>query len=76
MLSDFFITNILPHLIDIGKIVFWVSAVGGLYHITRMKTTEGIERVRAAAMGYIGLKLLTSFVEFVDKITDGIKFTG
>lgn len=74
MLSKAFIDNFLPILYDLGKVVFWVSAIGGLYLVMRTQITEGIERLRAAALGYIGLRLLTGFVELVDKITSGIHF--
>lgn len=70
--SSAFDFNVMPILIDIGRVIFKVSVVGGVYLIIRQNTTKGIEQIKSAAIGYVALNAMDLFVNIVDNISQNI----
>lgn len=70
--SQAFDISIMPILSDIGKVIFKVSVVGGIYLIIRQNAPKGIERIKYAAIGYVALNAMDLFINIVDNIGKNI----
>jgi hypothetical protein len=69
-ISDAFFGAIYPLLIDFGKVIFACSLIFAFYHIIRRNVTEGVDRLKYAIYGYVGLRFLEVFIKFTDKVAD------
>lgn len=77
MISEAFRKAVLPYLLDFGKVVFWCSTIYGIYFLIRRQVSEGTDRIKWAALGYICLRLINAFTNLVDSIGEqmsNIKF--
>lgn len=72
VISETFKENGLPIMIDIGKTIFYCTATYATYYIMRKQYREGMERVKASAIGYICLRWMDTFVTIVDKVANNI----
>jgi len=72
LISEAFIKHGMPIMFDIGKTIFYCTSTYGTYYIMRKQYGEGIERAKAAAIGYICLRSINLFTDIVDKITIGM----
>lgn len=73
-LYNAFQTSIAPLFYDIGKTLFWCSVAYGGYHIIQMRYTEGINRIKWAAIGWIILRMTDQFLQLTDKVANNMKF--
>jgi len=72
-LYDAFRSGIAPIFADIAKTLFWCSTVYGAYYVIQMRYTEGINRIKYAAIGYIIFRMADNFLVLVDRIADNMK---
>lgn len=72
MISDEFAKSVMPILFDIGKTIFMCTSVYATYYIMRKQYGEGVERAKAAAIGYICMRSIDKFIDIVDKVTSGM----
>lgn len=73
-LSQVFETAILPLCFDMGKCMFYITIISGVYVLIRGNVHESIKKIKTATIGYVILRCVVSFVNLVDRIADTIKF--
>lgn len=68
IISETFKANMMPIMIDIGKTIFYCTTAYATYYIMRKQYREGVDRIKASAIGYICLRWMDTFVMIVDKV--------
>lgn len=69
-----FKTSITPIFYEIGKLLTWCSISYGAYYVIQMRYSEGVNRIKWAAIGYIVLRMTDSFMTLIDNIADNMSF--
>jgi hypothetical protein len=73
VISGAFNEHIMPIMIDIGRTIFMCTVAYATYYLMRKQYREGVERIKAAAIGYICLSGMNLFIRIVDQIAGSIK---
>lgn len=67
----------MPILYDLGTVIFVVTCTFGFYAIIRKQVKQGVERLKWAAVGFIGLKSLELFIKLVNiAVSTALKNAG
>lgn len=67
----------MPILYDLGTVIFICTCTFGFYAIIRKQVKQGVERLKWAAVGFIGLKSLELFIKLVNiAVSTALKNAG
>lgn len=73
-LATIFEQCLLPLAIEMGKCLFYIAAVSGIYVLIRGNASESIKKVKTSTIGYILLRSIKNYVDLIDRIVDNINF--
>ena len=73
-LSSLFDSKLLPLAVDAGVCIFKLMLVSGAYILMRGGASDAIKKVKSATLGYLLLKIISTYVKVIDTIADGIEF--
>lgn len=73
-LAKVFEDCLLPIAFEMGKCLFYLTIVSGVYVLIRGNASESIKKIKTATIGYVMLRCVVAFVNLVDRIADTIKF--
>lgn len=73
-LSTAFEDAILPIFVEMGKCLFYLSVMSGIYVLIRGNASESIKKIKMSIIGYTALTLIKQFVNLIDKLAANIHF--
>lgn len=73
IISQTFNQHLMPIMIDIGRTIFMCTTAYATYYLMRKQYREGVERIKAAAIGYICLSGMNLFIRIVDQVASSVK---
>lgn len=62
----------LPLCWDVGKVLFAIGCIQGVYMLIRSDTKGFINKTKWATIGYIALRFIQVFITFIDTLAVGI----
>lgn len=73
-LAKLFEECLLPIAFEMGKCLFYLTIISGVYVLIRGNTSDSIKKIKTSTIGYVMLRCVVGFVNLVDRIADTIKF--